>query len=127
MSARSVARLTFTLSTPSSLASAASTRPTQDAQLMPSTGRLIGSPRVEAERGEFMVVSVHQRGVCYLRLSHRGKVNAVPARCLDGYSLLRCNEFSITLGHASMIVSKPRGRVAIQEAAALPDTPQSDA
>src|SRR5690606_119894 len=40
-SARSVARLTATLSTPSTFASAASTRPTQDAQVMPSTGRVI--------------------------------------------------------------------------------------
>src|SRR5690606_14694478 len=41
MSARSVARLTDTLSTPSIRARAASTRPTQLAQVMPSMGRLM--------------------------------------------------------------------------------------
>src|SRR5690554_4619403 len=55
-SARSVARFTATPATPSTLARADSTRPTQDAQVMPSTGRLIvvgarrATPRAAASR-----------------------------------------------------------------------------
>src|SRR5690625_822923 len=41
ISARSVAKLTATESTPSTLLSAFSTRPTHEAQVMPSTGKLI--------------------------------------------------------------------------------------
>src|SRR5690606_35879359 len=48
MSARSVARLTDTLLTPSTLARAASTRPTQLAQVMPSMGRLIAAAAARA-------------------------------------------------------------------------------
>ncbi|MNT73722.1 hypothetical protein D3C72_2124650 [compost metagenome] len=54
MSARSVAKLTDTLATPSTLASAASTRPTQLAQVMPSIGRL----RVEVVPGTAVTLEV---------------------------------------------------------------------
>ena len=59
MSARSVARLTDTLSTPGTLARAASTRPTQLAQVMPSMGRLIAAAVARASLviGMLMVVS----------------------------------------------------------------------
>ncbi|MEX0632269.1 hypothetical protein M8494_10330 [Serratia ureilytica] len=40
MSARSVARLTVAACTPGTAVKARSTRPTQEAQVMPSTGRL---------------------------------------------------------------------------------------
>jgi len=84
MSARSVARLTDTLATPSTLARAASTRPTQLAQVMPSIGRLM----VEAVSWTAVGLEVLMAWFPWFHLEdgdqprpcHRGKVKSTPPR-----------------------------------------------
>src|SRR5690606_19819479 len=83
-SARSVARLTATVCTPGTALSARSTRPTHEAQVMPSTGRL---RRVTTEPGglaagwratEVIKPSLENLCMCEPKLedSYDGKVNA---------------------------------------------------
>src|SRR3990167_3247495 len=82
MSARSVARLTAAPCTPGTAFSARSTRPTQDAQVMPSTGRLrrVCADRDGSAPGWRTTVAIERLlGMCVeakVKDDHGGKVKA---------------------------------------------------